>query len=259
MKGEPRLAEGQLAEIAPKTGKRNRYYLRNSERHLLPRCPELARCPASPPPPSLNLGAPPWRPPFSSVSFEKRLYVGRETAPKDKADVSDSDCYAAPLRGCKVVLGAGAVANPARFKWIRHHNTLFAQHGYPVRATNPATASFNFGNGSVGKKHNAVDVPVAIAGLREMATTFFGRGGYATPSAGREAGLRAYFFAPCKNWCRGPAPREYRRALRLEGCRIRRWIHAGAQFVDAVHGGTRQSWRREVHRTATHASWDSFY
>ena len=50
MKGEPRLAEGQLTEIAPKTGKRNRYCLRNSERHLLPRCPELSRRPTRPPP-----------------------------------------------------------------------------------------------------------------------------------------------------------------------------------------------------------------
>ena len=103
-----------------------------------------------------------------------------------------------------MVLGAGAVANPARFKWIRHHNTLFVQHGYPVRATNPATASFNFGNGSVGKKHNAVDVPVAIAGLREMATTFFGRGGYATPSAGTEAGLRAFFRVRAQGFGMGP-------------------------------------------------------
>ena len=71
-----------------------------------------------------------------------------------------------------VVLGSGATANLAFFKWSDHYDRISERCGVRCAETHPACARFESGDGLVVKVRRAVDVPVRLPGNRGKFTAF---------------------------------------------------------------------------------------
>ena len=67
--------------------------------------------------------------------------------------------------------GAGATANPARFKWLSRHNAIRQKLGVPTARPSAACARFKFGDSRMGDAQFVADVPAGSAGCRGAIAT----------------------------------------------------------------------------------------
>ena len=69
-------------------------------------------------------------------------------------------------------LDTGATAHLVCFSWLARHNRILELRGIPGVTAYPSQARFRFGDGRLGEVRHEANVPVGIAGSKNMFTAF---------------------------------------------------------------------------------------
>ena len=155
------------------TGLRSRCYRCDSENHLAPQClwRDTPGGDRSPPPQERGEAS---KPSYSASSMETR--ASAQKADHLGAEETKTECeqsFSTTLDvGClffvsdedaAAVLGTGATANLALFRWHERHNRLLERKGRRKVSTYPSSTRFRFGGGRLGEVRHAADIPEGIA------------------------------------------------------------------------------------------------